>query len=146
MPRKDIPKTEIFEKVLFRAADKLRKNIAVAEYKHIVLRLEYTSNSFETLHIKFAAGKGDYKGADLDEYRAENVFFGPPTTRWSYLHSRAKLSDIGKNVDKAMEAIDKSNSTLKGILPQVFARPNLDKTALGGLIDLIGDIASAGCG
>jgi len=30
---------------------------------------------------------------------------------------------------------------LKGILPKVFARPNLDKAALGGLIDLIGNIA-----
>lgn len=30
---------------------------------------------------------------------------------------------------------------MKGILPKVYARPNLDKTSLGGLIDLVGDIA-----
>lgn len=40
-----------------------------------------------------------------------------------------------------MEAIEKENPTLKGILPKVYARPNLDKAALGGLIDLIGNIA-----
>ena len=40
-----------------------------------------------------------------------------------------------------MEAIEKENQTLKGILPKVYARPNLDKAALGGLIDLIGNIA-----
>ena len=40
-----------------------------------------------------------------------------------------------------MEAIERENPTLKGILPKVFARPNLDKAALGGLIDLIGNIA-----
>ena len=140
-------KAENFEKTLFKAADKLRKNIDAAEYKHIALGLvflKYISDSFESLHNKLIEGKGDYKGADpedADEYRAENVFFVPPTARWSYLHSRAKLPSIGKDVDNAMEAIEKENPSLKGILPKVFARPNLDKAALGGLIDLIGNIA-----
>jgi type I restriction enzyme M protein len=140
-------RTESFEKTLFKAADKLRKNIDAAEYKHIALGLvflKYISDSFEALHNKLIEGKGDYKGADpedADEYRAENVFFVPQTARWSYLHSRAKLPSIGKDVDDAMEAIEKENPTLKGILPKVFARPNLDKAALGGLIDLIGNIA-----
>ena len=40
-----------------------------------------------------------------------------------------------------MESIEKENSRLKGILPKVYSRPNLDKSALGGLIDLVGDIA-----
>jgi type I restriction enzyme M protein len=57
------------------------------------------------------------------------------------LYGRAKLPSIGEDLDKAMEAIEKQNPTLKGILPKVFARPNLDKASLGGLIDLIGDIA-----
>jgi type I restriction enzyme M protein len=65
----------------------------------------------------------------------------PQIARWSYLHSRAKLPSIGKDIDDAMEVIEKENSTLKGILPKVYARPNLDKTALGELIDLIGNIA-----
>jgi len=135
------------EQTLWLAADKLRKNIDAAEYKHIALGLiflKYISDSFESLHNKLIEGKGDYKGADpedADEYRAENVFFVPQTARWSYLHSRAKLPSIGKDVDNAMEAIEKENPTLKGILPKVFARPNLDKAALGGLIDLIGNIA-----
>jgi type I restriction enzyme M protein len=142
-------RTESFEKTLFKAADKLRKNIDAAEYKHIALGLvflKYISDSFEALHNKLIEGKGDYKGADpedADEYRAENVFFVPQTARWSYLHSRAKLPSIGKDVDDAMEAIEKANPSLKreSILPKVFARPNLDKAALGGLIDLIGNIA-----
>lgn len=138
---------ETFEKTLFKAADKLRKNMDAAEYKHIVLGLiflKYISDSFEALHNKLIEGKGEYKGADpedADEYRAENVFFVPPTARWSYLHSRAKLPSIGKDVDDAMTAIEKENQTLKGILPKVYARPNLDKTSLGGLIDLVGNIA-----
>ena len=138
---------EQFEKTLFKAADKLRKNMDAAEYKHIVLGLiflKYISDSFEELYAKIKDGKGDFSGAnpeDPDEYRAENVFFVPQIARWSYLHSRAKLPSIGKDIDDAMEAIEKENTTLKGILPKVYARPNLDKAALGGLIDLIGNIA-----
>jgi type I restriction enzyme M protein len=89
-------KSEKFEQTLFKAADKLRKNIDAAEYKHIVLGLiflKYISDSFEILYNKLEEGKGEYKGADPedpDEYRAENVFFVPLYARWSYLHSRAK--------------------------------------------------------
>lgn len=145
---KEKPKsTEPLEKTLFKAADKLRKNMDAAEYKHIVLGLiflKYISDSFEELRQKLAKGKGKYEGADpedKDEYRAENVFFVPQVARWSHLHSRSKLPSIGKDIDDAMEAIEKENLTLKGILPKVYARPNLDKAALGGLIDLIGNIA-----
>ncbi len=138
---------EKFEANLFKAADKLRKNIDAAEYKHIVLGLiflKYISDSFEELHSKLEEGKGAYEGADPedpDEYKGENVFWVPPKARWAYLHSRSKLPTIGKDLDEAMEAIEKENSSLKGILSKVYARPNLDKTALGGLIDLIGDVA-----
>ncbi|MCD4734880.1 MAG: type I restriction-modification system subunit M [Bacteroidales bacterium] len=136
-----------FEKQLFKAADKLRKNIDAAEYKHIVLGLiflKYISDSFEELYQKLKEGKGEFEGADpedQDEYRGENVFWVPQIARWSYLHSRSKLPSVGKDIDNAMETIEKENPSLKGILPKVFARPNLGKTALGGLIDLIGDTA-----
>lgn len=144
---KDNNKTEPFEKTLFKTADKLRKNMDAAEYKHIVLGLiflKYISDSFEELYLKIKEGAGDYSGAnpeDVDEYRAENVFFVPQIARWSYIHSHSKLPSIGKDLDDGMEAIEKENPTLKGILPKVFARPNLDKASLGGLIDMIGNIA-----
>ena len=140
-------KEEKFEATLFKSADKLRKNIDAAEYKHIALGLiflKYISDSFIELYNKLKKGEGDYKNSDpedKDEYTAANIFFVPPVARWSYLHSRSKLPEIGKDIDEAMEAIEKENPTLKGILPKVFARPNLDKAALGGLIDLIGNIA-----
>ena len=138
---------EPIEKQLWKAADKLRKNIDAAEYKHIVLGLiflKYISDAFEEHYAKLKAGAGDYAGADpedRDEYKAENVFFVPATARWSYLLSRAKQPEIGKDVDGAMDAIEKDNPSLKGVLPKVYARQNLDPTSLGGLIDLIGNIA-----
>ncbi|MEO0234538.1 MAG: class I SAM-dependent DNA methyltransferase [candidate division WOR-3 bacterium] len=138
---------EPLEKQLWKAADKLRKNIDAAEYKHVVLGLiflKYISDAFEELHAKLKSGKGEYAGADpedKDEYKAENVFYVPEKARWSYLQSRAKLPTIGKEIDEAMDAIEKENPSLKDVLPKVYARGNIDPTSLGGLIDLISNIA-----
>jgi len=83
-------KEEPLEKQLWKTADKLRKNIDAAEYKHIVLGLiflKYISDAFEGLHNKLKSGAGEYAGADpedRDEYKAENVFFVPPSARWTY--------------------------------------------------------------
>lgn len=138
---------EPLEKQLWKSADKLRKNIDAAEYKHIVLGLiflKYISDAFEELFNKLKNGEGEYAGADpedKDEYKAENVFFVPEKARWSYLQAKARLPEIGKEVDQAMDAIEKDNPTLKDVLPKVFARGNLDPTNLGGLIDLVGNIA-----
>ena len=139
--------SDSFEQKLWKTADKLRKNIDAAEYKHIVLGLiflKYISDAFEVLHQKLIVGEGDYAGADpedRDEYSAENVFFVPVEARWSYLQGQAKQPDIGKTVDLAMEAIERENAKrLKGILPKVYGQQKLDQKSLGGLIDLIGSI------
>ena len=138
---------EPIEKQLWKSADKLRKNIDAAEYKHVVLGLiflKYISDAFENLYEKLKAGEGDYKGADpedIDEYKAENVFFVPAEARWSFLQSKAKQPNIGKILDDAMDAIEKQNPSLKGVLPKVYSLGNLDATNLGGLVDLIGNIA-----
>lgn len=141
------PTDEPLEKQLWKSADKLRKNIDAAEYKHVVLGLiflKYISDAFEELHSQLEGGQGEYAGADpedKDEYKAENVFFVPEIARWSFLQSKAKLPTIGKEVDNAMDAIEKDNPSLKDVLPKVYARGNLDPTSLGGLIDLIANIA-----
>ena len=140
-------KEEPLEKQLWKAADTLRKNIDAAEYKHVVLGLiflKYISDAFVELFTKLEAGAGEYAGADpedKDEYKAENIFFVPPEARWSFLQSKAKQADIGKLVDAAMDAIEAENASLKGVLPKVFARQNLDPTSLGSLIDLVSNIA-----
>lgn len=69
----------------------------------------------------------------------------PEIACWSYLQSKAKLPEIGKKVDIAMDAIEKDNASLRDVLPKVYARGNLDPTNLGGLIDLVGNIALCDC-
>jgi type I restriction enzyme M protein len=133
-----------FEQTLWLAADKLRNNMDAAEYKHVVLGLiflKYVSDAFEEKHAQLLAQKGE--GADPedpDEYRADNIFWVPKEARWSFLQANAKQATIGKFIDDAMDAIERDNRSLKGVLPKNYNRPGLDRTRLGELIDLIGTI------
>ena len=131
-----------FEASLFNTADRLRKNIDAAEYKNVVLGLiflKYISDSFQELYDKLE--KDEFSDPeDRDEYLAENVFFVPPNARWKNLQANAKLPEIGVAIDDAMSVIEKENAELKNVLPKVYAKPNLDKSSLGQLIDVISDI------
>lgn len=132
-----------FEAQLFKAADKLRKNIDAAEYKNVALGLiflKYISESFQELYDKLE--QDDMSDPeDRDEYRAENIFFVPEQARWKNIQAKAKLPTIGQELDDAMGAIEKENPELRNVLPQVFWKQNLDKTALGELIDLVSNIS-----
>lgn len=133
---------ETLEKKLWKAADKLRKNMDAAEYKHVALGLiflKYISDAFEELYDKLVKDIGEGANPeDKNEYIAEKVFYVPPSARWRWIQGRATLPTIGKDVDDAMEAIEKDNTSLRGVLPKVYAQEKLDKQSLGGLINLIG--------
>ena len=135
--------TQDLEKTLWATADKLRNNMDAAEYKHIVLGLiflKYISDSFDELYDRLSTDKLS-NPEDKDEYLAENVFYVPKLARWKYLqYEKAKQPTIGKDIDDAMDAIEKENPSLKGVLPKEYARPSLDKKRLGELIDLIGNV------
>ena len=145
------------EKTLWTAADKLRSNMDAAEYKHVVLGLiflKYISDAFngryEQLKLELEDPKSDWYVEeevaryhtlnDRDEYSSHNIFYVPEKARWGYLQSKAKLPEIGKLVDDAMDEIEKVNPSLKGVLPKIYADPDLNKQRLGELIDLIGTI------
>jgi type I restriction enzyme M protein len=133
-----------FEPKLWAAADALRNNMDAAEYKHVVLGLiflKYISDAFEAKHAELEKQKAE--GADpedVDEYRATSIFWVPKEARWSFLRDNAPQPTIGKLVDDAMSAIERDNSSLKGVLPKDFGRPGLDKQRLGQLIKLVSDI------
>ena len=133
-----------YEAELWRMADALRGSMDAAEYKHVVLGLiflKYISDAFAEKHAALEAETA--QGADPedpDEYRAENIFWVPPEARWHYLKAQARQPTIGQLVDDAMAGIERDNPALKGVLPKDYARPALDKTRLGQLIDLISNI------
>ncbi|MBU4535926.1 MAG: type I restriction-modification system subunit M [Euryarchaeota archaeon] len=131
-----------FEEKLWASADKLRNNMDAAEYKHVVLGLiflKYISDAFFEVYEDLQSD--EYSDPeDRDEYLALNVFWVPTQARWDYIQQNAKKPEIGKILDDAMDAIEKDNPTLKGVLPKNYAREALDKQSLGGIIDLIGTI------
>ena len=141
---KDAGATVGYEAQLWQMADALRGSMDAAEYKHVVLGLiflKYISDAFEERHAKLVAEKA--KGADPedpDEYRAQSIFWVPPEARWAHLKAQARQPTIGQLVDDAMAGIERDNPALKGVLPKDYARPALDKTRLGQLIDLISNI------
>lgn len=137
-----------YAKTLFKSADKLRKNMDAAEYKHPVLGLiflKYISDSFEERYEELKALKS--QGADPEEkseYLSEKIFWVPEDARWSKIKDSAKKPGIGKIIDNAMIALEKENDSLKGVLPKDYSRPKLDKASLGSLVDLFSDIPLGG--
>ena len=150
-----------FEAKLFKSADHLRNNMDPSEYKHVVLGLlflKYIEDAFEErrsdLVHAVADPASDYyfedpeeREAELaglledrDEYTAENVFWVPSEARWKHIQASATQPTIGKVLDAAMDAIEKENPKLRGVLPKVYALPGLDKHNLGKLIDVVSGI------
>ena len=136
-----------YEAEYWRMADALRGNMDAAEYKHVVLGLvflKYISDAFEERHAMVLADYGEDAAEDRDEYIAENIFWVPPEARWQHLKSQARQPTIGRLIDDAMVAIERDNPALKDVLPKEFARPALDKTRLGQVVDMISNIKVGG--
>ena len=143
-PRRQSAAKVNYEAQLWQMAGTLRGSMDAAEYKHVVLGLiflKYISDAFHETHIRLEAEVGE--GADPedpDEYRAQNIFWVPVEARWAQLKAQAKQPTIGRLVDDAMAIVERDNPALKGVLPKDYARPALDKTRLGQIIDLISNI------
>jgi type I restriction enzyme M protein len=157
-----------FEAELWLAAEKQRGHMDAAEYKHVVLGLiflKYISDAFEEhragLQQDFTDPKSEWFVSEepeqygpalevRDEYAAKGVFWVPIEARWPFLQAHAKSGytdpaskrhkNVGVLLDDAMDAIERDNPSLKGVLPKDYARPTLDKALLGALIDLVGTI------
>ena len=158
--KKEAPAKD-FKAVLWASADKLRAQMDAAEYKHLVLGLiflKYISDTFAEHRSKVLAmvslpdsdfymgdDPADHEAAleDRDYYTQENVFWVPAEARWESLRARAKQSDIGRQIDQALVAIENENPTLRGKLDKRFGAAQLEPGRLGELVDLISTIGFA---
>lgn len=132
------------EDKLWKTADALRGSMDASEYRNVVLGLiflKYVSDSFETRHAELL--KSDYPedAEDPDMYLSENIFWVPQKARWELIQRSAKTPQIGEIIDNAMDEIEKNNDSLRGVLSENYASPDLDKTRLGEVVDLISDIS-----
>ncbi len=149
-----------FEKELWAAADKLRGNIDVSEYKNIVLGLlflKYISDAFYKRREELEALTRDPKNEDFyvkddkarsqiletkDFYKSVGVFYVPEKSRWEYLQTKTMQSDIGQVLDKAMEHIEDDNrAELEGVLPKIYTRTTLDHSVIGELVNIFSRIS-----
>lgn len=135
-----------FEQELWEMADRLRGHMDASEYKHVALGLiflKYISDAFELKHKELEAEEfADPE--DRDEYVGDNIFWVPPSARWSAIQSRATSSEIGSILDESMTAIERDNRQLRGVLPKTYGRPELDKARLGELVNVVSRIGFGG--
>jgi type I restriction enzyme M protein len=136
--------TKSTEEILWDSANKLRGSVEPSEYKHVVLSL---------IFLKFANDKflrrrqeliDEHKEAFLDIpefYQAENVFYLPEESRWTFIIENAKQEDITLKVDSALKTIERTNKSLEGALPDnYFSRLGLDQSKFSALLDTINNI------
>ena len=127
-----------FEKQIWDAACVLWGHIPAAEYRKVIIGLiflRYVSTAFERRYQELIE-EGDGFEDDRDAYTEKNVFYVPEEARWSTISSAAHTPEIGKVIDTAMRAIEAENKTLKGVLPNNYANPDLDKQVLGDVVDI----------
>ncbi len=159
-PRSKATQSLGIEATLWDAANKLRGNMDSAEYKHVALGLiflKYVSDAFAEQRTALEQSLSDPSGDDYiedeadrqdilesrDEYLGAGVFWVPAEARWDGpdgIQAGAKQADIGRRIDAAMDAIERENPSLRGVLPKNYSRQELDIRRLGELVDLIGGI------
>ena len=127
-----------FEKQIWDAACVLWGHIPAAEYRKVIIGLiflRYVSNAFDRRYRELVE-EGDGFENDRDAYTMDNIFYIPEEARWSTISAAAHTPEIGKVIDNAMRAIEAENKTLKGVLPNNYANPDLDKQVLGDVVDI----------
>jgi type I restriction enzyme M protein len=131
--------------------ESLRSQFADPEHEYFLDRVEFDTD----------ADYADEIAAELEErdyYTEQNVFWVPALARWQTLQDSAKLpagtvievkngktsqykiSSIGKLIDDALEAVERDNPKLKGVLNKNYTQLQLPAASLSGLIDLIATI------
>ena len=147
--------TRSFEAKLWDACNGQRGSVNASRYKHPVLGLvflKYVSDNFDfhrtQLSKRLSNPKDDYFLADeqsrnsvledRDEYTAANVFWIPAEARWeTAIRAMAPQPDIATRIDAVMDAIERENLVLKGVLPKSFASSEIKQQNLTALINIV---------
>ena len=122
---------------------------------------------FADANHEYFIDPADFGGAESPEYAEEvnsdleqrdyyletNTFWVPPAARWEFLQNQnkvvikgeieldgKKIRSVGQLIDNALEAIERENQKLKGVLDKRYTQLKIDQAKLGELIDLIATI------
>ena len=133
--------------------------------KELRVQFEDENNEYFIDPSDFDAGKDDPEYQDeieaelelRDFHTEKNVFWVPKQARWSYLQDNnkvviggelevgadsangkagKKIRSVGQLIDNALEAVEKDNAKLKGVLNKQYTTLKIDQSKLAELIDL----------
>lgn len=120
------------------------------EYDYFIDPADYDPEEYEAV-IHDELEQRDY-------YTEKNIFWVPALARWKTIQDNARLApdveiavkngkeetykftSAGKLIDDALDAIEKENPRLKGVLNKTYTTLQLNPESLSGLIDLIAEI------
>ena len=126
---------------LWGAADQLRANsgLRASEYSTPVLGLiflRYADLRFAAVHEELEGkGSGRRKIGPAD-YHARGVLHLPDKAQFEHLVGLPEGADLGKALNDAMAAIERTNPDLDGVLPRAYA--GLPNSVLVELLRLLG--------
>ena len=127
----------IDENILWHAAEILRDKVPPEDYKNVVLGLvflKYVSDKYTSKYNELKL-KNDGSENDQDYYISDHVFIVPEKAQWNYIATNSKQNNLGQLIDNAFIELEKNNPQLKGILPKTYSKSDLDKEALGEVVD-----------
>jgi type I restriction enzyme M protein len=131
------------------------------------IRREQLKAQFANAEHEYFLDPADFGGAESAEYAEEinselevrdyyletNTFWVPQVARWEFLQNQnkvvitgeielegKKIRSVGQLIDNALEAIERDNPKLKGVLNKRYTQLQIDQAKLGELIDLIATI------
>ena len=136
------------EKQLWDVANDLRANskLTAQEYSTPVLGLIFLRHAdFKFSEVeKDSPKKSGRRTIGKNYYISKGVLYLPEKARYSYLLSLPEGSDIGQEINSAMELIEKENKDLEDVLPKTYTSFSNDLLvallkAFSKIVDMEGD-------
>ncbi|MHB1101024.1 MAG: N-6 DNA methylase [Burkholderiales bacterium] len=122
--------TDTLEKRLWNAADQFRANsgLTAAQYSAPVLGLifllfaesRFAQRRTELESAGASSRRSTSRADDPAAYHAEGVMYLPEAARFAHLLSLPEGANIGQAINEAMDAIEKHNPQLAGVLPRSY--------------------------
>jgi len=122
--------TDTIEKRLWDAADQFRANsgLTAAQYSAPVLGLifllfaesRFTKRRKDLESAGASSRRSTSRVDDPAAYHAEGVMYLPEAARFAHLLNLPEGANIGQAINEAMDAIEKHNPQLAGVLPRTF--------------------------
>lgn len=130
---------------LWETADQLRANseLKSSEYASPVLGLiflRYADQRFAAATEQVGEGS-ERRKIGPDDYKAIGALYLPEESRFERLLNLPEGADLGKAINKAMEAVEEHNRDLRGVLPKDYSR--IPDDILGELLRLLQTLPEA---